>query len=288
MQFREIHLQNLGQVIAKCWAHAEEATAKAIREKYFDPPEEFITFLFAGELRVAVEGANKRRDFEQAFMADLWSQFPDLADNALDIGRGLIARVNFHNRQHEGRRSGSDLGVVVTRPSVHGLPGSNQVIVWRDCSRGLLAQAKLNLRGKGKTGYLKWRQLKRTQEQLIGKHQEYYALLLYKLEGVARSTLAPFSWQLCRACSVPDIKNWLRSGTFPSEMRSSEVIQALSAGAVGTASAAIIEEVVDPSSSRSGAIEIRVFWPDGYGPPREIYLMRKAKQEAQQVVRTRC
>lgn len=37
---------------------------------------------------------------------------------SLPRARGLIARVNFHNRRHEGKYSASDLGVVIKRPRV--------------------------------------------------------------------------------------------------------------------------------------------------------------------------
>lgn len=288
MRFQEFQLRNLGRVIAMCWTHAEDATAKAIAEKYFDPPEECITFLFTGELRAAVERASRHRQFEQAFMADLQNQlFPGLAENALGISRGLIARVNFHSRQNEGLRSGSDFGVVITRPSVHGLPGSYKISLERDRSRGLMVQAKLNLRGKEESSRLKWRALKKKQEEVLLDHCDYYALLLYRLGGIARSALAPFSWQLCRGYSVPEIKNWLRSGKFPHEMRSADVVKALSAGAVGSSSAEIIGELIDPLSSRPNAIEVRVFWPDSDGPPKDIYLKHKVEQKAERFVRVR-
>jgi len=51
--------------------------------------------------------------------------------------------VNFHSRWHEGLRSGADLGVVITRPSVREVTRPGDVVVIRDCPRALMAQAKL-------------------------------------------------------------------------------------------------------------------------------------------------
>jgi hypothetical protein len=100
----------------------------------------------------------------------------------------LIARVNLHSRRHEGLHSASDLGVIVTRPTVHGHPGSLQIRLLRDCSRGLIAQAKLNSRNGG--GRLTWGRLTENQEKLLPTHLDYCALLLYKLEGHSRNKLA--------------------------------------------------------------------------------------------------
>lgn len=278
----EIRLQKLGDLIASCWERAEAATARAIEEKYFDPPEECITFLFASELRFVVGQASTAKAFEQAFMGDLRHQFPGLGD-ALKSRGGLLARVNLHSRRHEGLLSASDLGIIVTRPSLYGHPGSLQIQVLRDKPRGLMAQAKLNgLTGKGS---LRWGSLTDKQEDLLPDHLDYCALLLYQLEGAHRNKLAPFRWQLCRGFSVPDLKGWLRSGTLPKESSSRDIIRALSAGTVGTGSPEIIGKIVDPRSSRFGAIEIRVFWADGDGPPEWVSLLGSVKSEAKQVVR---
>ncbi len=278
----EIRLQKLGDLIASCWERAEAATARTVEEKYFDPPEEFITFLFASELRFIVREASGANAFEHAFMDDLRHQFPHLGD-ALKSRGGLLARVNLHSRRHEGLLSASDLGVVVTRPALYGHPGSLQIQVLRERSRGLIAQAKLNKRTK-ESG-LKWGPLKNNQEDLLPDHLDYCALLIYQLEGAHRSKLAPFRWQLCRGFSVPDLKSWLRSGILPEELSSRDIIGALSAGTVGVDSAEIIEKIVDPRSSRFSAIEIRVFWADGDGPPERVSLVGSVKPEAQQVVK---
>src|SRR5262245_60451966 len=56
-----IRLTNVAHVIARCWTSAEERTRALVQEKYGGPSEEFITFLFCGELRVIVETASQAR-----------------------------------------------------------------------------------------------------------------------------------------------------------------------------------------------------------------------------------
>jgi hypothetical protein len=279
----EIRLHRLENLIATCWESAETATAKAIEDKYFDPPEECITFLFCCELRFAVDEASRGREFERAFVSDLHRQFRSLPANAFDSARGLIARVNLHSRRHEGLLSAADLGVIVTKPTVHGHPGSPQIRLLRDCSRGLIAQAKLNSRNGG--GRLKWGPLTDNQEELLPAHLDYCALLLYRLEGQNRNKLAPFRWQSCRGFTVPEIKSWLRLGAVPKEVASGDIIRGLSGGKLGTNSSALIERFIDPSSSRPSAIEVRIFWPDGEGPPEHVTLARKVGQKTEQLVK---
>jgi len=279
----EIRLHRLEDLIARCWESAETATAKAIEDKYFDPPEECITFLFACELRFAVDEASRVQEFERAFVSDLRRQFPGLPANAFDSARGLIARVNLHSRQHEGLRSASDLGVIITRPTVHGHSGSLQIRLLRDCSRGLIAQAKLNSRNG--SGRLRWGPLTDNQEGLLPAHLDYCALLLYRLEGHSRNKLAPFRWQPCRGFTVPEIKSWLRSGAVPKEVASGDIIRGLSGGKLGTDCSALIERFIDPSASRPNAIEVRIFWPDGEGPPERVTFARRVGQKTEQLVK---
>ena len=279
----EISLHKLGQVIAECWERAETVTAKAVGEEFPQPAEEDITFLFSGKLRVEVDEASKRGEFERALLADLALHFRDHTADALVPFKGLIARVNFHSRLHEGRRSGADIGVVLIRPSVHVVYRSGDVQVTRDRARALMAQAKLGRPHEKRAGSMSWGRLTKAQERLIPTHQNYYALLLYRL--CTGRVLAPFRWQLCRGRTVDEIQGWLRAGTFPREVPSGDVIRALSAGTVGTDSQSVVDLFIDPSESHARAVEIRVFWPEGTGPPRRMSVQHGAKQLARQLAR---
>jgi hypothetical protein len=89
-------------LIQRCWNQAEAETAKAVAEKYHSPNEEEVTFLFTGERRTAVEKASAAREVERAFLTDLRS-ISGIDDAVVRRGSGLMARVNLHGRQHEGR-----------------------------------------------------------------------------------------------------------------------------------------------------------------------------------------
>lgn len=76
------------------------------------------------------------------FLEDLQREFPDIAMESFSDFNGLIARVNLHNRWHEGRYSASDRGVVIRRPFAQRV-GAYEVEIVRNQSSALLAQAKL-------------------------------------------------------------------------------------------------------------------------------------------------
>jgi hypothetical protein len=259
----EIKLKKLSDVIVSCWDRAEAATRQSIVTKFPQPSEENLTFLFSGELRFAVGEASEAGKFESAFLADLRLCFPFIKTQPDRMFAGLRARVNFHNRSHEGRRSAADLGIVITRPFVRRI-GDGQIQISRESSRALLAQAKMGRCRSKPKGQLSWGCLTNAQKKLIPEHQQYYALLLYRMS--AAQGLAPFAWQTCHNSTVHAIQQWLRDGVFPSEIPTEKIIEGLSVGTLGTTSRTVVDQLIDPSSSRTDAIEIRVFWPDDKGP----------------------
>jgi hypothetical protein len=277
----DLALPKLNEIIAECWARAEEKTIQAVAEKYPAIAEEQITFLFGGELRTAVAQASARNEFATAFLADIESQFPDVSANSLSGLGGLIAQVNLHNRWHEGHRSAADMGIVINRPSLF-LAASDLIQVIRDRSQGLLVQAKLG-QATSEDTKMKWRTLTPKQQKLIPAHERYYTLLLYRLRGSSKTDLGQFGWQLCGGHTVREIKDWLSRGTFPNETRSAEVIRNLGVGSIGTADPCLIERYIDPKNSQTSAIEIRVFWPDGEGPQEFV----SVRQETSVVVQVR-
>ncbi len=274
MPFR---LREVGRAIAACWVSAEASTKQEIAEKYPRPSEENITFLFSGQLRCVVEEASKAGRFNGAFLRDMREHFPSLSDDILRRCSGLIARVNFHTRSHEGRLSAADLGVAITRPQVERI-SETEFRVLRDKARALLVQAKLGRYSPGQSGRLKWGDLSPPQQKLIPGLEAYYALLLYRFE--LENQLARFGWQLCQGSNVDDINLWLRNDTFPSEANSPKIIHGLTMGTLRTDSRTVIENLIDPSSSKATAIEIRIFWPDGKGPPPGALRLRNPVREA--------
>lgn len=88
-----------------------------------------------------MEAASAAGRFSKAFLADLHDAYPSKSFDERKF-EGLGARVNFHNRYHEGRRSAADVGLVVRRPTV--VPIANRTFkIIRNAGRGLLVQAKL-------------------------------------------------------------------------------------------------------------------------------------------------
>jgi hypothetical protein len=280
----DVPLTNLEQVIVRCWNIAEEETAKEVLEKHYGPPEEFLTRLLAGELRSAFEKASKAGLVRQAFWDDLLS-IPNIDPNsAMNASSHLVARVNFHNHHHEGKTSGSDLGLVIIRPVVTFDPYGYAKLELRSAHpRGLLAQAKLCRQKKGRSI---WRGLKKNQQVLFPTLKDYYSLLLYRLSGENSNKLEPLRWQLCRNHSLEQVKQWLRSGVFPEEMSSSDVIQKLFARTIGIEDMKVLHTVIDPAMSAPEIIELEIYWPGGAPPAQALQLLAEETQQLKQ--RLRC
>jgi hypothetical protein len=263
----EIKLNKLAQVIAACWVEAEARLIKRIADQHPNPSEELITDLLEGELRASVARASETHRVEHAFLEDLYSQIPHLDVSEARRFGGLIARVIPHTKPHESRVSAADLGIVILRPQVWLNGWGNETIECsRDHATGLLAQAKLGhykIRGRGYS----WNPLKKSQVDLFAGRHAYYALLLYRLKGMKLNEFQPLCWQLCREHTVEDAKEWLRSDLFPEEQRSSALLKKLFDGEIGTPDRDIIQSIVDPTKGDFHTIEIRIFWPDGSGPP---------------------
>ena len=278
--FLEIKLNKLAQVIAGCWAETESRLAELIAEKHPNPSEELITDLLTGELRASVAHASSTHRVEHAFLEDLASQIPNLDVSEVRRFGGLIASVTPHTKSHEGRVSAADVGIVILRPQVWLNGWGNETIECsRDHATGLLAQAKLGHHKKRRKGY-SWNSLKKKQEDLFPDRRAYYSLLLYRLKGKELSEFQPLRWQLCRDYMVEDLKQWLRSDLFPEEEASSVLLKNLFDGKIGTLDPNIIQSVIAPAKGDFRAIEIRIFWPDGSGPPPSIHHQQHQRQEA--------
>ncbi|HLJ90657.1 MAG TPA: hypothetical protein VKZ53_27870 [Candidatus Angelobacter sp.] len=280
--YTELHaltLTHLQSEIVSCWQNAERETAKDVLQKYYDPPEEFVTRLFCGELRYVVGSASEAGLISQAFVKDLLS-IPDIDRSSVwDIQRmPLVATVNFHNQKHESRISASDLGIVITRPTVTVDPyGHGGVQVRTGHASGLLAQAKLGRYSKDR---FKWGRLRKRQESLFPEVNDFYAILLYRLTGERFNELQPFGWHLCKDHSLDEIKSWLRSDGFPKQLLSEQIIGALfSDVTVGIQDQEIIKKVIDPNKSPLQVIDIEISWPDG--PPSDGSLRLITNQEQQ-------
>jgi hypothetical protein len=275
----EIKLTNVERLIARCWKHSEEIARELVATKYFAPAEEYLTSLFAGEFREAVASVSDAREVDKAFLADLRASIPRLDSTIAQRVSGLVARVTLHNHWHEGHLSGADLGLIIMRPVVRLQPGGVRIEFRRDNATGLLAQAKLGIREGSANGKRKWDGLTKPQERLYRKRRDYYSLLLYRLSGEKLSELGPLRWQLCKQYTVKRVKQWFKSDAFPDEIDSSDVLEKLFARSIGIGDSKVIKTIIDPATSNFRSIEIRIFWPDGAGPPPCFDLYQQEHQE---------
>lgn len=275
----EVKLNKLAQVIAGCWAEGETRLTELIAEKHPNPSEELITELLAGELRASVARASDSHRVEHAFLEDIDSQIPNLNVNDARRFGGLIASVTPHTKPHESQVSAADLGIVILRPQVWLNGWGNETIECsRDHATGLLEQAKVGQHKKNSEGY-SWNSLKKKQEDLFPKRHAYYSLLLYRLKGKKLSEFEPLRWQLCRDHTVDEVRKWFKSGLFPEEQPSSALLKNLFDEKIGTRDPNIIQSVIAPTKGDFRTIEIRIFWPDGSGPPPSLHHQREQHQE---------
>jgi len=275
----EIKLKKLAQVIAGCWIEAESSLAQIIAQKHPRPSEELITDLLVGELRLSIERASSNRKIEQAFLQDLKSEISHLSHFDASRFAGLVASVTPHNKTHEGKISAADFGLVVLRPQVQLSARSRKTIECsRDHATGILAQAKLGRRKKRHNGY-RWGRFQPTQEKLYPIRQSYYSLLLYRLRGEKRNELESVRWQLCHENTIEEAKNWLRADAFPKEKTSPELLKLLFDRRVGIDDPSIINSVIAPTPGDPRVIEIRISWPDGFGPPPLVNLQQQHHQQ---------
>lgn len=278
---QSVPLSRLTREIVKCWISAENELRADISQRYWNPAEEDVTFLFCGLLRNAVAEANEHRRFEHAFASDLGWSFPDLVSDAWGISAGLAGSVSFHGRQYEGRTSAADIGLLLVRPSVRQSPWSQDSIsIAVDDRRALLAQAKI---GRARRDRLDWGTLTERQRDLFPRHAAYMALLLYGLGGPKGEWLSPFSWQLCDGATVQDIESWLGRDSFPSKQDSESIIEGLAQGRIGSDDPGVCKLVIDPGSVDTRCIEIRVSWPEDV-PPEGGVLRRRLHSKAQNTV----
>lgn len=264
-----MRIRELGKLITQCWAAAEKALRKNVRERYPDRDEEIITTLFHAELEAEVKRVSDNGAVSRAFLSDLKRRFWAVGDDQVlsGIARDLIATVTFHSRTVE-RKTGGDMGIVIVRPDVRMARTGTDLTIQRDHKRGLLCQAKIFGRSS------RWRNLNKNQRKVLGPKLGYLALLLYRYvdQGGERRELAPFDWQLARdARTIEEVSRWLKSGRFPELQKSEQLFGALLQDQIGTADRNLIaRDIAPPSLRRSLVIEIR--WKDGKGPGNTVHL----------------
>lgn len=274
-------LLNTQNLIARCWNDAEERVRKLINKKYWGGGEEFITELFHGELRSVLDEVNKRREVEEAFLQDVLGYIPELSNLSIweepsglqaitKAAKGIEVTSIRHTKYFEGRKSGGDFGLLISRPKIRierELDFFSEIkkvkLEFQENYRnGILCQAKLKRD--------KWRSLTKPQQRLFSDKVDYLALLLYEYADTKDKCfrdLDPFYWQPCRGMKIEDILGFLRNNYFPSKISSGEVIKGLFEGVIGTDDAEVIENIISPKNKDFLVIELG--WPHNNGLPED-------------------
>jgi hypothetical protein len=107
------------------------------------------------------------------------------------------------------------------------------------------------------------------------------SLLLYRVDGQDQNQLGFFGWQLCKGYKRSDANAWLDTDSFPKELPSSEIMRGLFNRTIGTDDRTAIETIIDPTSTDAEAIEVKIAWPKGEGPPPSIYLPQTSGPQEQ-------
>jgi hypothetical protein len=263
------------QVVSDCWQKAEEALREELRENNPGSSEESITYMFYGKLVVELRAASQRQLISHAFLADLTSEFHELArkQELAQVANGLVADVTRHERETE-RNTGGDLGLLIIRPQAQ---FSGNLISVSDYRRGLLCQAKLRATSGN------WGTFAKRQKAILPQRLSYLGLLLYQYTDGAQRSLDAFQWQLCNSAGFSEVEGWLKNGTFPSRVGSAKIIQCLGNGDIGTDNDKTIDEEICPAGNPS--LVIRIHWPRGNPPDVQIKVSSKheLKQPAERL-----
>ncbi len=268
-------------LVARCWMNAENDVRDLLAKRYIDSNEEFITKLFHGEFRRAVDEASSTVAVQDAFLHDLESAFPDLQHSG-DLNRlanGISATTTLHSLETE-KKSGGDIGIVFVRPNVtKQMPSILDVDP--EYHRGLLCQAKIKRRATGKSKP-KWGDFTPNQRTVLRTRLNYLSLLLYEYKDDARHLLAPFGWQLCYNVKFYEVEKWLKSGQFPDLWTSERIISLLGEAKIGTDDKQIIEQCICPCVRDT--LIVKIGWPPGEEPPAQIHVSHQMEQEQKQYI----
>lgn len=263
-----IDLLHLHRLLGDIFAESEAVVRRACVDPLSRAQEIEITALFLVETTRQLEDASSRGLVAGAVHDDLATflhahgvHFPT---SLPEVTCGLVARVSRHTPESEAR-TGGDFGMLLVEPTFYFHRVGRLEIERSGIRRGLLVQAKRRPRAGT------WNQLTEKQQASLPSRMPYSALLRYEFEAESDDCpLKEFRWNVLADASVEQVVAWLRFGVFPESLRTAEVIDGLSRGAVGTSDPATIEQ--DICSTAGGGLKVNIDWREGDDP--EIALAR--------------
>lgn len=198
-----------------------------------------------------MEEASDKGLVETAFAKDLSNAHPGIRIHSIQkISQGLIAEV-LHNRHIEGKKTGSDFGLIMTSPKVE---RSNDKLWFSQNRNGLLCQAKLKKKKH-------WGQLTDSQTKILPKHLKYSVIALYRYEDAELRQLTLGEWFRCENSSVDRINEHLKNNFQGVKLKSStEILKDLSKKKIGTQDVNVMNNFIAPKENRF--FELRIRWKD--------------------------
>lgn len=273
-------LANLESCTFRAIESAENALRKIIEERYPSLNEEMITHLFWCELRLAVQRANDRGEWSNAFANDISAAFSYHVESWRIEPKvdGLFCEVQLHNKIKESK-SGGDFGLFTTLPAIESSYSTSMALEVTLKDRAVLVQAKLRKDNGNFQG------LTESQKRLLPVNDSYSHLLLYEYQDKERKCLQPFLWQSLNEASAATVASWLKKGKMPSAIDNRRLITQLFQRRIGTSDRAIIDQIIQTSDRPQ--IKMRFYW--GHGEPREstVRLCDFVQEQQPEFVRAR-
>jgi hypothetical protein len=272
----EIIIPRTIAVVARCFTEAEEEVRKVVSEIRPNADEPAITNDLERGLKSAFRKANDNNEFAESFLDDLLEAFPKASQiDCEEAAKGLIASVSWHGNDVE-RKTAADFGLVLLRPELRELAHDHLTIASGKL-QALAVQAKRKPYKRG------WRKLSERQEKHFVQFRKYGALLLYRFSDP--HSLCAFEWHPCKYRRLDTVKKWLGTSKFPQSMSTSELINRVAKGDVGTPDKSIIQSKISPIGQR--VLLITIDWPEGIPPKSEIRAIIQEQSLVQEIRLTR-
>jgi hypothetical protein len=265
-----IDLSNLRRLLVSEFNEAETVVRQFACRALPQVQETEITAVFGVEVERRLQSASDDGRIANAVLRDLENAFQRSGvapgNSLTNVTNGLVARVVRH-RPAEEKRDGGDFGLVMVEP-IFRFRWHNHLDIERGGRKnGLLVQAKRRPYGQA------WNQLTETQEQVLGARMPYAALLRYEFDDDGNTQLKNFRWNALAGVTVAELISWLRSGTFPSSVDTSELVAGVSLGRYGTSDPEIIKE--DICSDAGAFLIVEVDWKDDDDPSQALLRLNR-------------